>query len=366
MRRMLLLALLLVALAPAARAQSDADDAARLRGELISLRKEVRELKAKVAHLEQQLANIAPVASDTTKPELSPELGFVVPGLPRGTYGAESPGELARFLHHYATSGEHDLETLVAFNRIDFFVPEALWNQAAKGLKTVQGLPTRDELELALSALKGAGTGSQLVGIRPCPELAPRGGERFIAVLDLDVGVDSRTDRYRLTAVKLGGRWCAAHLLAVSAEEDARAFLEDLWMSQRTFKAYRQVRYAQNLHELAGARDLANNPNIKATPGLGFPLAARLDRLEKDKLDWVGNDLRGPFYRFTLAADEKSGWSAVAVPRSPSYWSFSITVAPGSDPSHKPEVKRFRASSTDSGSDATKDPSRKDPEQEGD
>jgi len=364
MRRALIVVLLLLA-APAARAQSEAEDAARMRGELLQLRKELREVKARLAHVEQLLASVAPVATDTTRPELSPDLGFVVPGLPRGSFGAESPGELARFLHHYATNSEHDLEQLVAFKGIDFYVPEALWNQAARGLKTVQGLPTRDELELALGPLKGAGVSSQLMGIRPVPELAPKGRDGCLQVWDLDVSVASRTEHYRLTAVRLAGRWCAAHLIFLSAEEEAHDFLEDLVASQHAFHAFRQGRYARSLHELAGARELENNPNIKAA-GLSFPIGARLDRIEKEKLaDWIGNDLRGRFYRFALTGDEKSGWSASAIPGSGSYWSYTVSVQANADPQKKPEVKRFRASATgETAPDQGKD-SRREGEPEG-
>lgn len=357
-----LVAVLLTTLAvSSARAQersTDADDPVRLRGELLSLRKELKDMKARLAHLEQQMATIAAQTSDQTKPTLDQNAGFVVPNLPRGSdYGCASAGELAKAIHHAATSGEHDLEKQIAFNRIDFFVPESLWSQASKGLKTIQGLPTRDELELALSALKGSGSGSQLLGIRPANELAPSGSGYCIQVVDLNVGVESRTDHYRLTAVRLCGKWFAAHLLALGVEEDARSFLEDLVSSQRAFNAFRQGRYARNLHELAGARELERNANIKAA-GLTFPLGQRLDRLEKDKLEWVGNDLRGPFYRYTLTGDEKSGWSAVATPRSPSYWTFSVTVLAGTEPSKKVEIKRFRASGEDS--------KRRDGEPEGD
>src|SRR5581483_7685843 len=289
-----------------------------------------------------QLATIAAQTSDTTKPALDPTLGFVVPNVPRGTdWGSDSPRALAASVHHTATSGEHDIERLLAFSRVDFLVPESLWSQAAKGLKTVHGLPTRDELELALGALRSAGHGASLAGVTPANDLA--GDTAYVQVVDFDVAVDSRTDRYRLTAVTLCGRWFVAHLPAIGAEDDARQFLCDLFESQKAFNAYRQGRYAKNLHELAGARaELEKNPNIKLS-GLSFPLGSRLDRLEKDKLEWVANDLRGPFYRFTRTGDDKSGWSAVAMPRSQSYWTYSITVTAGSD-GKKPEIKRYRAS----------------------
>ncbi len=342
------LSLLLISLAATTAGASDADEAARLRGELLSLRKELRDVKARLAHLEQQMATIAAQTSDTTKPALDPSAGFVVPNLPRGSeFGAASAGDLARVLHHAATSGEHETEKHIAFSRLDFFVPESLWSQASKGLKTVHGLPTRDELELALSALKAAGPGSQLVGIRPANDLAPPNGTYCIQVVDINVVVSDRTDHYRLTAVRLCGKWFAAHLLALSAEEDARSFLEDLSASQRAFIAFKQGRYARNLHELAAsAKDIEKHPNIQSA-GLSFPLGPRL---AKDKLDWIGDDLRGPFYRYSLTGDEKTGWSALATPRSPSYATFSVAVKAGSD-GRKPEIKRFRGAG-----DSTPDP----------
>jgi len=354
--------LLALTFAPWALAQdgaTDADDPRRIRAELAALRKELKDVKARLAHLEQQMAGIAAQASDTTKPALDPTLGFVVPGVPHDA-GSDSASALATFLHHTATTGEHDLEKLLAYNRIDFLVPESLWNQAAKGLKTVPGLPTRDELELALAVLKAAGPGAPLTGLTPLPELAPPGNSGYVQVVDFNVDIESRTARFRLTAVKLCGRWFAAHLLAISAEEDAKAFLADLWESQRAYNAFRQGRYAPNLHELAGARELEKNPSIKAAH-MSFPLGARLDRLEKDKLEWVGNDLRGPFYRFTLSGDDKGGWSAVAVPRTQSYWTYSLTVSATADLTKKPEIKRHRASSGDA-----PEPKKREGEPEGD
>ncbi|HZU95748.1 MAG TPA: hypothetical protein VFF73_03500 [Planctomycetota bacterium] len=330
-------------MAPLARAQdSDADDPARMRGELISLRQQVNELKARLAQVEQTLASIAAQTSDATRPAIDKDLGFVFPGMPRGSsFGAPSPGDLARTLHHAATSGEHDVEKLLAFSRTDFWVPDALWAQAGKGLKAVAGTPTRYELELALSALKSAGPQAAYLNARPARDLQPKDGAGLVEVWDMDVVVDSRTDRYRLTAVKVGGRWFAASLISIAAEEDARAFLDDLVASQRAYHADRQGRYARNLHELAGARDIQDKPNIKRA-GLTFPLAARLDRLDKDRFSWSGNDLKGPLYTFKLTGDEKTGWSASAEAVSPSYWSFTVTVAAGG----KPEFKRTRGNET--------------------
>src|SRR5688572_9030872 len=95
---------------------SDADDSARLRGELLSLRKELTDVKARLAHPEQQMATIAAQTSDSTKPALDPNAGFVVPNLPRGSdFGSSSAGDLARALHHAATSGEHEVEKHIAF-----------------------------------------------------------------------------------------------------------------------------------------------------------------------------------------------------------------------------------------------------------
>jgi hypothetical protein len=196
------------------------------------------------------------------------------------------------------------------------------------------------------------------MGIHPANDLAPPGGTHCVQVVDLNIAVADRTDHYRLTAVRLCGKWFAAHLLALSAEEEARSFLEDLAASQRAFNAFKQGRYARNLHELAASRELEKNPNIQQA-GLSFPLGARLS---KDKLDWVGDDLRGPFYRYTLTGDEKTGWSAVATPRSPSYSTFSVTVKAGAD-ARKPEIKRFRASGE---SPAGDDPKRREGVPEGD
>ncbi len=265
--------------------------------------------------------------------------------MPRGPYGAASPGELARLLQHYAASaGEHDVEQLVAFRGDEFMVVESLWSKAAHGLKTVQGLPTRDELNLAYGALKNAGAGAQLLGIRPVPELVPRGSERLLHVIDMDVSSDGRTLQFRLTAALLGGKWCAAHLLVLSAEEEARGFLEDLIVSQATFYSFHQARFAKNLHELYAERDLENNPSVK-NAHLSFPIAARLDRIEKGKLaTWNGNDLVGPFYRFTLSGDGKTGWAARAIPSSASYYTFSVSAPLGSP--RGAEVKKYRASST--------------------
>jgi hypothetical protein len=366
MRKAFLLVLFLLALAQLARGQdrpTDADDPARLRAEILSLRKDVKDLRARLAALEQRMATIATTGSDTTKPGLDPDLGFVVPNVPRGSdFGSESPWALATSVHHVTTSGEHDIEKLVAFSRFGFHVPDNLWSPAAKGLKTVAGLPTRDELELGLSALKAAGPGAPLTGVRHANDLAPPGNVSCIQVVDFDVAVDSRTDHYRMTAVKLHGRWFVAHLLALGAEEDARAFLLDLWESQRAYNAYRQGRYAKNLHELAAERGLEKNANIKAA-GLTFPFGARLDRLDKDKLEWVsnGNDLRGPFYRFTLTGDEKSGWSALAVPQTRSYATFSVSVSAGADPSKRPKIERRPSTS-----EGQPDSKRREGEPEGD
>jgi hypothetical protein len=348
MRRSILLALLVIAPAfgpgpaftPArAFAQSDADDAARLRGEILALRRELQNVKARLAHVEQQLANVATVASqDVVTPKLDPALGFVVPGLPRTPYGAVDPHELARLLLHYAANaGEHDVEQLVAFRGDEFMVLESLWSQAARGLKTVQGLPTRDEFNVAYGALKTAGPGAQLLGTPPVQDLG------CLRVVDMTVSSEGRTLQFRLTAAKLGGRWCAAHLLVLTAEEEARGFLEDLIVSQATFYSFHH-RFAKNLHELYAERDLENNPSVKYAH-LSFPIASRFDRIEKGKLAaWNGNDLVGPFYRFTLNGDGKTGWSAKAIPSSASYYTFSVSAPVGSPLGA--EVKKYRASST--------------------
>jgi polyhydroxyalkanoate synthesis regulator phasin len=345
-KRAIALALLIGALiATNASAQDGSDDDVSLRAELQVLKKEVRDLRARVSRLEAQLATVAPAASDTvTKPDLTAELGFVFPGMPRGaSYGAESPSELARFVHHAATTREHELDALIAFQKGDFLVPEELWKRAGGGsLKTVAGLPTRDELELALGAMKELGPASRLLGILPVPEAAPRSGEPYIRVVDLDVRAEGRSDRYRLTAVRIGGRWLVAHLLAVGAEEDARAFVEDLVASEKSFRAFRQTRYAQSLSELVGVRkEIEKRAENFKSAGLTFPIAGRLDRLDRDRIEWSssGEELRGPFYRYKISGDDSGGWSAVATPRSPSYRSFFVSV-PGSASVRDPVVVR--------------------------
>lgn len=324
MRRLAVLAFL--ALASTAYGQEVFEDeaTAALRAELLALRREVKELKARVTRLEAQLATLAPVHSEVTKAEVTTELGFVIPNGPRGEgQGAATPSELARFLHHAATTGTHELEALVAFRGLEFLVPENLWTPLAQGLGTVSGIPTKEELEIAFGALKAGGPTSSLVGMPPLADTAGRG--HAIRILDLNVRASGRDQVYRLTAVRIGGRWFAAHLLALGVEDDARRFLADLVESQRSFWAFHK-RWAKSLQELAASRKLLENHASLKAAGLSFPFARRLDALEREGMEWQGEELRSPFYRFRLNGD--SGWNTDALPRLPSYAQFQVAAPP--------------------------------------
>ncbi|MBI3726153.1 hypothetical protein HY251_19665, partial [bacterium] len=250
------------------------------------------------------------------------------------------------------------LDELIAFEKSRFLVPESLWNEAGNGLEGVVGVPARDELELASTALRRAGEGSRLEGIVPVRDAAPRSAGA-LAVLDLAIGAKGKPERYRLTAAKINGRWFVAHLLSLSAEDDAKAFLEDLFESQKSFYAFHSGKYARSLLELASARkDLEGSENLKAA-GLTFPFGARLDRLERDQLSWSEDELRGPFFSYRVVGDvamvpkelpktggemeTKSSWRATATPRTPSYRTFSLKVSDKAKLDDPVEIKATRA-----------------------
>jgi hypothetical protein len=261
--------------------------------------------------------------------------------MPRGAnLGAQSAGDLAALIYQAAGRSPADVEPLLAFSRETFFVPEVLWTPTARDLKTVVGLPTRDEIDVVLRSMKPADADSSLGGIQEKPEFAPPGSAHAIRVIELTVVVSGNTYDYRLTAVKIGGRWFAAHIFSVTAEEDARAFLEDLVKSQRCYHAFYQVRFARSLRELADDRQKLETSVSVRRAGLTFPLGAHLDRLQTDRIEWSKDgDLRGPFYRYRITGDEGGGWTGEAAPLRTSYQSFFVQV-PGNARPQDPVLVR--------------------------
>jgi polyhydroxyalkanoate synthesis regulator phasin len=324
-------ALALGALAVGVRAQDDDPDddtPARLRAELRVVKHEVSVLKARVAQLEAQVAALSTTVLPE-KAEVTRDLGFVFPGMPRGSVGAEGAGDVATGLYQKVGRSPQEVEALLAFKDDHFVIPESLWTPAAKGLKTVVGLPTRDEIELVLRSMKPADmNGSLGLGFVEVLDAEPSDPAHAIRVIEMTIDQSSgKTETYRLTTVRIGGPWFAAHLFSVSAEKEARDFLDDLVRSQRSYHQFYQVRYAKNLHELADDREkLEKSDNIKRA-GLTFPLGAHLDRLQAERLEWTKEgDLRSPFYRFHVTGDEARGWRGDAVPRSPSYPALWVEV----------------------------------------
>jgi hypothetical protein len=69
-----------------------------------------------------------------------------------------------------------------------------------------------------------------------------------------------------------------------------------------------------------------------------------LDRAADEKLEWTADEVRNPFYviRVTATDEKASSWSAEALPRSPSYRSFSVVVPSGAKPGDAVEVRQAR------------------------
>src|SRR5438045_298883 len=82
-------------------------------------------------------------------------------------------------------------------------VPESLWTPAANALTAVVGLPTREELEAALAALRREGETSSFDGMKPQADAVPKESATFLDVRELTVsGARGKSDRYILTGVR--------------------------------------------------------------------------------------------------------------------------------------------------------------------
>lgn len=319
-----------LALGLRARAQDDEpddDSPARLKAQLAVLKREIGALRGRVDALEAQVASLTSAATPV-RPELTNDLGFVFPGMPRGTAGAQSAGDLAALLYQAAGRSEKEAEPLLAFGAGGFLVPDTLWLPATAGLKTLVGLPTRDEIDAVLRTMKPGEGESNLGGISELPDAAPKGSSHYLRVIELSVVVGGKTETYRLTAVRIGGRWFAAHLLFVTAEDEARALLDDLERSQWCYRRFYGNRYAKSLRELTDDREkLATNANLKAA-GLEFTLGRWLDRKGAERLEWSSEgDLHSAFFAFRVSQDKGGGWKGEAIPLRSSYHGYSVVVA---------------------------------------
>lgn len=294
-----------------ARSQEDEEEArASLRAEVEFLKREVGDLRARVRMLERALAEgRGGAASGPT--EVTEDLGIVLPGGPRGGTGSESLLKLPVLLHH-ATVNQKPVEDLTAFGELSFLVPESTWEQVSKGTKTVRGLPTKGELELALKALRKLGPDSSVSGVMPIDDAG--GDERAVRAVSVRVQAkDGREALFVVTGVRLSGRWLVAHVHAASEVERTRDLVRDIATSAVTFRVFR-TRPPRDLAELARDRDTLEKSENLRRAGLKFPLGEWLDRLEGLGWELNGPEIVSPFYRIRF-----EDGTVTATPKAASY-----------------------------------------------
>jgi hypothetical protein len=253
------------------------------------------------------------VASGPT--EVNDELGIVLAGGPRGGTGSESLLKLPDLLHHVAVN-QKPVDDLTAFGELSFLVPEPTWEQVSKGLKTVRGLPTKGELELALKVLGRLGRDSSVSGVMPVEDAG--GDERAVRTVSVRVQAkDGRDALFLVTGVRLSGRWLVAHVHASSEVERTRDLVRDIAVSAVTFRVFR-TRPPRDLGELARDREALEKSENLRRAGLKFPLGEWLDKLEALGWELNGSEIGSPFYRIRW-----EDGTVTAVPKAASYPDFT-------------------------------------------
>lgn len=312
----------------------------------------VRRLRSAVDVLTQQAlgAGAGPAGppaleQPTERPQLTEDGSTVIlPDLELGPeVGAKSPEELARRLHHEiatlpqggddrATSVAAAIRTLSAFGHgghHGLVVPAALWTGTAP--EHLHGaLPTRDELEAALTASAELLSGSRLTSMA----LVAGPAKGPIAVLDLRVAGSRGADDLRLTAVSVEGRWLVAHVRAASFEKLARDVLERIARLQPNSTDGPRTTFPE-LYANTGVgsiwldgRPSSTMTSLDRDPRFSFPKPAIL---------------RIPLYTIDLRGLARGEYGAVATPDSPAYPTLLLGPLPGEhDPAKDPYVVRVR------------------------
>ncbi len=319
----IVLAVAAVAAPAPARAQPvdgplDPEEVERLRAEVEVLKADAAELRRRLEALEELLAR-----AHGAEPPLAPDghvtdaLGVYVRGFPTAGLGAESPTELARLLQHAISEhGAGAAEDYLAYGRVDFVVPEKVWRHVTGDPEAP--LPARDALAAALARAERLFRARPLERANLLPAAAWAGAVR-------DVELVSGGERFRLTAVRVNGRWLVARLLALEADEDALHLLAAIAESQTTYRAWKG-RYAATFAELLAEADaIAASENVRRA-GLRFPLpdAIATTRTAVATPDRLEND----FHRVTLSVPANKRWAARADPRWPRHEAFVVFRSP--------------------------------------